>query len=200
MAKLNSKNDDEMHTKTGKSDDSDGEFLAFRSAQFIANVLQIPQVTANRWKRERKLPPIARRLMQILCDGELKQLSNQWDGWNIFRGVLISPENESFTPGNVRASRLHRENAVAHYEREQILRAELEELRGMLATARAALDEAHAEYEKLATAPPVRVQLVAVDSAGNQTALTLPVVPVLRVAASRLRHRENARLASAQSG
>lgn len=189
-----------MSTKTSESDDSDGEFLAFRSAQFIANLLKIPQVTANTWKRQRKLPPIARRLMEILCDGELKHLSNQWDGWNILRGVLISPENDSYTPGQVRASRLHRENAVAHYDRVQILRAELEELRGMLATARAALDEAHAEYEKLATAPPVRVQLVAVDASGNQTALTLPVVPVLRVAASQLRHRENARLASAQAG
>jgi hypothetical protein len=200
VAKLTGKNDNEMHTKTGKPDDSDGEFLAFRSAKFISNLLKIPQVTANTWKRNRKLPPIARRLMEILLDGDLKHLSNQWHGWNVLRGVLISPENETFTPGEVRAGRLHRENAADHYDRVRQLRTELEELRKTLAVAREALEEAHREYEKLATAPPVRVQLVAVDSAGNQTALTLPVVPVVRVAASQLRHRENARLASAQAG
>lgn len=197
---MNSKNDNDLYPTTGEPDDSDGEFLAFRSASFIAKLLQIPQVTANRWKRNRKLPPIARRLMEILLAGDLKHLSNQWHGWNILRGILISPENETFTPGEVRAGRLHRENAADHSDRVRQLRTELEELRKTLAVAREALEEAHREYEKLATAAPVRVQLVAIDSAGNQTALTLPVAPVVRVGVSQLRHRENAPLASAQAG
>ena len=51
-----------------------------------------------------------------------------------------------------------------------------------LAEAGAALDAAREQVERMATAGPIRVQLVAIDSDGRQTALTAPVAPVVRVA------------------
>lgn len=177
-----SKNKPQFVPQAAEPDDLDREILAFKSAPYIANLLQIPIVTANRWKRHKRLPPMARRLLEILADGKLESLHSAWKGWCLIRGELVSPENEVFSPSQVRAGRYWKDAAKDHSDRVQLLRAELEELRGLVAEAKKQLANAEAEIEKIVNAAPVRVQLVAIDADGRQTALTAPVAPLVRVA------------------
>ena len=72
--------------------------------------------TARRWRRGAAIPEPARRLLALLTERDLGPLSRAWRGWRITReGLLVSDEQWTFTPGEVRALPL--------------IRARLEELR-----------------------------------------------------------------------
>ncbi len=62
----------------------------------------VSRVTLRRWKRSRRLPRWAVILIRLL-DGELEAIDPAFAGWIIRRGVLVSPENWCFTPGEVRS-------------------------------------------------------------------------------------------------
>lgn len=64
--------------------------------------------TVRRWKRGR-LPRVIERCLALLQLGELGSLSPIWSGWRIRGELLYSPEGDRFTPGDVRASRVDRE-------------------------------------------------------------------------------------------
>lgn len=63
-------------------------------------------VTFWRWRTGRSRPPVcAVALAQILVNGELPHGGDAWAGWRFQNEMLISPEGDSYTVGDVRASR-----------------------------------------------------------------------------------------------
>ncbi len=67
-----------------------------------AGRLGVSDITLRRWKRAQRLPEWARRLITLL-DGELDQIDRAFKGWAIRGGVLVSPENWRFSPGDIRS-------------------------------------------------------------------------------------------------
>jgi len=70
----------------------------------IAQAANVSTRTATRWKRH-GVPACMQRVVLLGVHGDLAALHEDWAGWKLYRGVLWSPEGESFTPGHVRATR-----------------------------------------------------------------------------------------------
>lgn len=68
----------------------------------IAAAAEISVQTATRWKRD-GIPARYRSLVALQLNGDLSVVHVAWAGWKLWRGLLWSPEGESFTAGEVRA-------------------------------------------------------------------------------------------------
>ena len=73
--------------------------------EIAAAVCGVDITTYRRWERGRaRIPFSANRELALDGAGELPATAGTtWDGWLFVRGVLVSPEGETFTPGAVRA-------------------------------------------------------------------------------------------------
>lgn len=94
--------------------------------------------TARRWKRAPRVPAWLARLVRVLIEGELGDVSESWRGWRLVRGELISPEGWTATPGEVRALPLMRQQ-IALYQVEQRLPAQADWITGDYRRLRGAL-------------------------------------------------------------
>lgn len=95
----------------------------------IAQLAGVDETTARRWRRGRAMPAPARRLLELLTVRELSSLSRAWRGWRLTEaGLLLSPEDWAFTPGELCASRVLREQGDLQPHRAELTRARLRSL------------------------------------------------------------------------
>lgn len=59
--------------------------------------------TARRWKRHRRIPPLAARLVQWWAHGDLGALDRAWTGFTLRAGQLWTPYQFSVGPGDISA-------------------------------------------------------------------------------------------------
>ncbi|MBY5946102.1 regulator [Photobacterium rosenbergii] len=57
--------------------------------------------TVTRWDAGNPIPPECRRLMRMYSGLELDPLSDEWRGWRIQKGQLITPNSWSLTPNRI---------------------------------------------------------------------------------------------------
>lgn len=57
--------------------------------------------TVEGWDRGRKIPPICKRLMKLYCNKDLDPICDDWHGWKINQGELITPNGWSLTPEKI---------------------------------------------------------------------------------------------------
>lgn len=122
---------------------------------------------------------MAQLALAAVMHGQLGPLDGAWRDWIVRRGALVSPAGECFKPGDLLALVLVRQLADEGQRQARALRQELDQVRTTLAQATAALNAAQDDIARIAAQAPVRVQLVAIDQDGNQTALTAPVAPLM---------------------
>ncbi|MGF1735366.1 hypothetical protein L4D79_08330 [Photobacterium satsumensis] len=57
--------------------------------------------TVTRWDEGKPIPPECRRLMRMYCGLDLDPLSEEWRGWRIQKGLLLTPNDWSLTPTRI---------------------------------------------------------------------------------------------------
>ncbi|GAB3531790.1 regulator [Photobacterium alginatilyticum] len=57
--------------------------------------------TVTSWDEGKPIPPECRRLMRMYCGLELDPLADEWRGWSIRKGLLITPNRWSLTPNRI---------------------------------------------------------------------------------------------------
>ncbi len=86
----------------------------FRSAD-IAQRLGVPPVTVRRWLRTGKWPALARLAALVILGGDLGEIDPAWRGWTLNgRGELCSPENWTYSPGDVMSLTFERARASSY--------------------------------------------------------------------------------------
>lgn len=79
--------------------------------------------TARRWKRLTVLPLWLARFVRGIVEGHLCEISQEFAGWRIVRGQIVSPEGWEFSPGEIRALPFMRQQ-LAHYKAQARLPAQ----------------------------------------------------------------------------
>lgn len=87
-------------------------------AEALAELAGVEVKTAARWKRGAALPEPTRRLLRLRVRGELGLLSEAWQGWQLLRDQLVSPEGATYSPGAVRSGPLYQAIATELRTRE----------------------------------------------------------------------------------
>jgi hypothetical protein len=172
--------------------DSISEMLDGFAVLHIAESLSVSIETVSRWKRNREIPPMAQKLVAMLLHKDLGTLDPAWKRWIFRHGELVSPAGETFTPGRVLALDLHRQHAQELKRVKVQMAARIAELEAETAALRAELRARETQIERMMSAGPVRVQLVAIDADGNSVPLCAPVVPIIRVPMEMPREAGNA--------
>lgn len=85
------------------------------SSEQLAELTGVHVTTARRWMREKGAPAAICRALAVLRFGRLAALDPQWSGWIIRDGRLWSPENDDWSPGEVRAGRVASQASRAGY-------------------------------------------------------------------------------------
>jgi hypothetical protein len=80
----------------------------------LAQLTGAHPTTARRWKRLKALPRWLAILVRVVLEGELADVSAEFAGWCIRHGELVSPEGSRFTPGQIRALPILRQQLVAY--------------------------------------------------------------------------------------
>lgn len=93
------------------------------SAKYIARVCGVDLSTARRWRRGATYPP---KTALMLLSGDLGVLDSAWEGWRLYRGVLISPEGWRATPGDVLSIQLTQAQLSAYRDENRLLKEDLE--------------------------------------------------------------------------
>lgn len=57
--------------------------------------------TVTSWDKGKPIPPECKRLMRMYCGLELDPLADEWRGWSIRRGLLITPNRWTLTPDRI---------------------------------------------------------------------------------------------------
>jgi hypothetical protein len=57
--------------------------------------------TVLQWDKGKTIPPICRRLMKMYACRDLSPLDDDWQGWSISRGKLITPDGWPLTPNRI---------------------------------------------------------------------------------------------------
>ncbi|WP_318442701.1 DUF3653 domain-containing protein [Photobacterium leiognathi] len=57
--------------------------------------------TVEGWDRGRTIPPICKRLMKLYCNKDLDPTCDDWNGWKINKGELITPNGWVLTPDRI---------------------------------------------------------------------------------------------------
>lgn len=80
------------------------------NAQMIPELCKLTgnhRTTVSRWIEKGRLPPAIHRLLRILQNGDLGEISEQWSGWRLHPrlGQLFSPNDpyRGFEPGHLHA-------------------------------------------------------------------------------------------------
>jgi len=114
---------------TGLEGQSPGALLwaAGLTWENLAQVCGVSARTVTRWRRRGELPPLLRLALAPFVD--LGALSPAWSGWQIAHrtGELYSPENQTFTPGELRSWQFRYQQIRALQRRVRELERELEE-------------------------------------------------------------------------
>ena len=98
------------------------EDISCFSVKDIAEKCAVDLTTARRWKRRAQCPP---PWALPLLRGELGFFDPKWKGWRLIRGELVSPEDWTFTVGDVLAQRLAQAQIAAYQAENRRLKAEL---------------------------------------------------------------------------
>ena len=88
------------------------------SAKEIADWCGVTTRTARRWKRGEDPPQAAIEVIELRSTGNLGVVDQDWRGWKIREGKLISPDGIEFTSGDVLSLTFLRQ-LIAHYQSEQ---------------------------------------------------------------------------------
>lgn len=64
--------------------------LCFKSVNTVAG-----------WDRGRDIPPVCRRLMKIYSNRNLDPIDDNWRGWRISKGELVTPNGWTLTPDKI---------------------------------------------------------------------------------------------------
>ena len=86
----------------------------------IVQWTRVHESTARRWKRGEDPPYSAVRLVEIQSTGNLGIIDDEWDGWCLKDGVLVAPNGEQFTSGDIMATTFWQQLAKS-YQLEQKL-------------------------------------------------------------------------------
>lgn len=73
------------------------------SAELLARLAGVSLRTAQRWKHAGKTPHRYSDKLSLILEGDLGRLWPGWRGFRLLNGMLITPEGESLTPGDLRA-------------------------------------------------------------------------------------------------
>ncbi|MBM0105596.1 hypothetical protein JM946_12590 [Steroidobacter sp. S1-65] len=82
--------------------DADELFGGFPT-DVIADAMGVDLTTARRWRRgATPIPPIARRLAQVMLHGDLGAIHAGWKDWYLKRdGMLVGPDGWAFRAGEI---------------------------------------------------------------------------------------------------
>jgi Phage protein len=112
------------------------------SARLMAELAGVHIDTARRWKRKRRIPPAYIAIVQLKLDGDLGVLAQDWRGWRVLRGELVTPEGWSVRPGEIRSIPYRAQQLSAlEVERSTWRTQQLAQLRGAHGVQRAILHE-----------------------------------------------------------
>lgn len=79
------------------------------SVQEITRSLPVNRETARRWRRRRRVPAVPALALRACLEGDLGAISEAWEGWKIYQGVLYSPEGIAWTCGELNAWQFERQ-------------------------------------------------------------------------------------------
>ncbi|MEX2122367.1 MAG: DUF3653 domain-containing protein [Woeseia sp.] len=88
------------------------------SAELIAEICRVTSRTARRWKRGEYPPFTALKVIQLYKEGELGEIDLKWAHWRLKGGLLVSPDGQQFTPGDVMSIQWLRMQ-IQSYQRDQ---------------------------------------------------------------------------------
>ncbi|WP_415721582.1 DUF3653 domain-containing protein [Photobacterium ganghwense] len=57
--------------------------------------------TVTRWDEGQEIPPVCRRLMKLYSCRDLEAINENWRGWKIKHGELVTPNGWSLTPDRI---------------------------------------------------------------------------------------------------
>ncbi|SMY33878.1 Phage protein [Photobacterium malacitanum] len=57
--------------------------------------------TVLQWDKGKTIPPICKRLMKMYACRDLSPLDDDWEGWKISKGKLITPDGWPLTPNRI---------------------------------------------------------------------------------------------------
>lgn len=57
--------------------------------------------TVLQWDKGKTIPPICRRLIKMYACCDLSPFDNDWQGWKVSQGKLITPDGWPLTPGRI---------------------------------------------------------------------------------------------------
>lgn len=69
----------------------------------LTRALPIHTNTARRWRRRRRVPPVASLMLKVKLEGDLAVISDKWTGWRLVGHKLYSPEGVEWTAGALNA-------------------------------------------------------------------------------------------------
>jgi len=74
------------------------------SAELLTEIASVPLSTARRWKRHGRVPAKLAPLVTLRLKADLGVIDPAWRGYQIRRGLLWTPENDSLSPEQLRAA------------------------------------------------------------------------------------------------
>lgn len=84
----------------------------------LVRLTGISSASARRWLRLRRIPPPARRLLELVRTGELGQIHPAWQGWKVTTKNIFDPDGNEASQGEIRSIRA-RLAQLAELERER---------------------------------------------------------------------------------
>lgn len=118
----------------------------------LAQLTGAHPTTARRWKRAARPPSWLARLVRLVVEGDLGEMSAAWRGWKLVSGELVSPEGWTATPGEVRALPLMH-GQIAAYQAQLRLPAQGDWIEGRYARLPGALMRDAAPRPRATVAP-----------------------------------------------
>jgi len=61
--------------------------------------------SARRWVRSRQIPPLAKRLLELVRERDLGYVDPAWQGWKLLRKKIVCPDGNEASQGQIRAIR-----------------------------------------------------------------------------------------------
>lgn len=112
---------------------NDAVLNAWLSQNEIADFFGVTLQTVQRWRKSNKAPVgVIQSLILLAGDCPRFSAKDGWQGWRFKGGFLWSPNGESFTPGDIRASKMDYD-IIRGYERETArLHSEIKALKASL--------------------------------------------------------------------
>ena len=71
------------------------------NAKQIAAWVHVTERTVRRWKRGEDPPYAATQLVELLSTGNMGIVDKDWTGWALKDGLLVAPNGDRFSPGEV---------------------------------------------------------------------------------------------------